>query len=252
MKIGAQLYTARDFTQTSKDFAETIKKVAAMGYKTVQISGISQAIPASEVAEVCKASNLEIAITHNPPDRIKNDYQKLIEDHKTLGCRYIGLGSVPGEYSRSFEGFGNFIKDFLPAAKAIKAAGMQFMYHNHAFEFFRVGGKTGMDYLADNFPDAGFTLDTYWIQAGGADPALWIKKLAGRVDVIHLKDFAIVDGEQRMAEVMEGNLNWDAIFEAATAAGVKYAMVEQDDAYVLDPFTCLQTSFNNLKKRGLA
>jgi len=109
-----------------------------------------------------------------------------------------------------------------------------------------------MDYLADNFPDAGFTIDTYWVQAGGSDPAYWIKKLAGRVDCIHLKDYVIVDGQPRMAEILEGNLNWDAIFDAAKTAGVKYALVEQDDAYVGDPFECLNTSFKNLKKRGLA
>lgn len=251
MKIGAQLYTARDFTQTGKDFAETIKKVAAIGYETVQVSGISQDISAQEVADVCKANNIEIAITHTPPDRMRSDIQTVIKNHEIMGCKYIGIGGVPG-YPHTKEGFADFIKEFAPIAKAIKDAGKQFMYHNHAYEFFKCDGKTGLDYLVDNFADAGFTLDTYWIQAGGGDPAWWIKKLAGRVDCIHLKDFVIVDGQARMAEVLEGNLNWDAIFDAAKAAGVKYALVEQDDAYVGDPFDCLNTSFKNLKKRGLA
>ena len=38
MKIGAQLYTVREHTQNLKDFAETLKKVAEIGYTTVQVS----------------------------------------------------------------------------------------------------------------------------------------------------------------------------------------------------------------------
>jgi len=252
MKIGAQLYTVREFTQTSQDFANTIKKVAEMGYHCVQVSGIGTGISAQEVAEICKANNVEIAITHTPLDRIKNDTQQVIQDHALMGAKYIGVGALPWGSGNSKEGYVNFVKDFSPAAKAIKDAGFQFMYHNHDFEFMKFDGKTAMDYLAENFPDAGFTLDTYWVQMGGGDPAWWIKKLTGRVDVIHIKDLVIVNGDRRMSEVLEGNLNWDAIFASAKEAGVKYAMVEQDDCYGRDPFECLNTSLQNLKKYGIA
>jgi len=252
MKIGAQLYTVRDFTKTSKDFAETIKKVAEIGYESVQISAVNPEIPASEIAEVCKAHSLEIVITHTPPVRIKDETDAVIKDHRVLGAKYVGLGAVPGTYERTKEGFDQFIADFAPATKAIKDAGLQFMYHNHDFEFMKFGSKTAFDYLVENLPDAGFTLDTYWVQMGGGDPAQWIKKLTGRVDVIHLKDLVIVDKERHMAEVMEGNLNWDAIFEACKPAGVKYAMVEQDKCYDKNPFECLKISFDNLRKRGIA
>ena len=251
MKIGAQLFTVREFAQTSKDFAETIKKVADIGYTSVQISGVNADISAQEIAEVCKANNLEIVITHSPIGRIKDDTQALIADHKLMGAKYVGLGAVPGDYGRTQEGFDNFIKDMAPAAKAIKDAGLLFMYHNHEFEFMKFGEKTAFEYLADNMPDAGFTLDAYWVQVGGGDPAQWIRKFSGRVDVIHLKDLIIVNSnERRMAEVMEGNINWESVMEAAKDAGVKYAMVEQDACYDRNPFESLKISFQNLQKRG--
>ena len=252
MKIGAQLYTVREFTQTTQDFASTIKKVAAMGYDSVQVSGIGADIPVQEVAEICKANNIEIAITHTALDRIINDTQQVIKDHALMGAKYIGVGALPWGTGNSKEGYVNFVKDITPAAKAIKEAGFQFMYHNHDFEFLKFDGKTGMDYLADNLPDAGFTLDTYWVQMGGGDPAWWIKRLAGRVDVLHLKDLVIVDGDRRMCEVDEGNLNFDEILKAAILVDVKYAMIEQDDCYGKCPFDCLSLSLQNLKKRGIA
>jgi len=246
MKIGAQLYTLREYTKTVDDFAATIKKVADIGYKYVQISAIGP-IPANEVADICRANDIKIVITHTNQARIKDETEAVIAEHDIMGADYIGIGAVPGDYERNMEGCRRFIKDYIPAAKKIKAAGKTLMYHNHAFEFEKYNSKLMLEYLIDEFPQIGFTLDTYWVQAGGADPSAWIKRLAGRVDVVHLKDMAWTGGNQLMAEVKEGNLNWDAIFAACKEAGVKYAMVEQDDCYGADPFKCLTTSFNNLK-----
>jgi len=245
MKIGAQLYTVREHTQTAKDFAATIKKIADIGYKYVQISAIGP-IPAQDVADICKSSDIKIAITHTNPTRIKDETEAVIAEHRIMGADYIGIGMMPGDYQRDTEGVRRFIADFTKAAEKIRSSGMTLMYHNHDFEFEKYDGKLMIDYLVDEIPHIGFTLDTYWVQAGGADPAAWIKKLAGRVDVLHLKDMAIAGDKQLMAEVGEGNLNWESIFAVCKQAGVKYAMVEQDDCYGTDPFLCLEKSLINI------
>ena len=121
------------------------------------------------------------------------------------------------------------------------------MYHNHDFEWEKYGNKRMIEYLQDEFPQIGFILDTYWVQAAGGDSAAWLTKLSGRIPVIHFKDMSWFNNSRRMAEVMEGNLNWPAIFAACGPAGVEYAMVEQDDCNGKDPFEALRTSFNNLK-----
>ena len=45
MKIGAQLYTLRDYCTNLEDFADTLKKVAEIGYTVVQVSGVCQYEP---------------------------------------------------------------------------------------------------------------------------------------------------------------------------------------------------------------
>jgi sugar phosphate isomerase/epimerase len=112
-----------------------------------------------------------------------------------------------------------------------------------------VNGKTIMDHIAEMFPadELGFTVDTFWVQAGGSDPALWIEKLAGRVPCIHLKDFAF---GRKMAPVGEGNINFDRVFEKAEAAGTRFMLVEQDDCNGEDPFDCLKRSYDFLSSRG--
>jgi sugar phosphate isomerase/epimerase len=252
MKIGAQTYTIREFTTTEDDFARSMEKVAAIGYTCVQISAVSPDITATRISEICKANGLDVVLTHTSPALILNETDKVIENHKIMGAGYVGLGAMPGDYRGGVEGIKKFIADYSVPARKFKEAGLKFMYHNHAFEFEKIEGKLLMDHLVDGFEKdlMGFTLDTYWVQAGCGDPAWWLRKLAGRLDTIHFKDGQILEGKLAMAEVMEGNLNWDAIFEACVPAGAKWAFVEQDNCNGKDPFDCLKTSYNNLTARG--
>lgn len=249
MKIGAQLYTVRAFTQNEHDFAETIRKVAGIGYQYVQISAVGP-IPAQTLADICAAQGVSIVVTHTNPARIKDDTEAVIAEHKIMGAGYVGIGSMPGEYRAGADGAARFVEDYKKAAVQLNAAGLKLMYHNHDFEFEKFDGKYVLEYLIDGFSpsELGFILDTYWVQAAGGDPAAWLRRLAGRVDVIHVKDMCMHQGERRMCEVMEGNLNWPAIYAACDAARTGWAMVEQDDCYGADPFECLRVSFQNLKK----
>ncbi len=93
----------------------------------------------------------------------------------------------------------------------------------------------------------GFTVDTFWVQAGGGDPAQWLEKLAGRIPCIHLKDYAY---GRTMAVIGEGNINFDRVFEKAEAGGTQYMLVEQDNCNGEDPFDCLARSYAYLRSRG--
>ena len=103
MKIGAQLYTVRDFCQTEGDLACSLEKIAKMGYTTVQVSGIEKIDPL-RLRELCDENGLSIVLTHNDPNRIINDTDRLIEEHNILGCDYIGLGAMPPKYQNFFWG----------------------------------------------------------------------------------------------------------------------------------------------------
>ena len=107
-----------------------------------------------------------------------------------------------------------------------------------------------LEKLAEEIPAdiMGFTLDTFWVQAGGGDPAQWVKNLAGRVPAIHLKDFAY---GRKMAVVGEGNINFYRVFSEAEKAGTKFMLVEQDDCNGENPFDCLKRSYQNLRALGL-
>jgi sugar phosphate isomerase/epimerase len=100
--------------------------------------------------------------------------------------------------------------------------------------------------LNETDPEAfGFIIDTYWVQAGGANPVEWIRKVAGRMGVVHLKDMAIINSQQAFAEIGQGNLNWASIIKACRDTGVSWYAVEQDIC-LRDPFESLKISLEYL------
>lgn len=252
--IGAQLFTVRDFTKTIEDVAETLKKVAAIGYEAVQISAFGK-VDYREVARLVADSGLTVGATHHGWDEFRNDTEAVIAKNKAWGCKHPALGGVGGEY-RSFDGIKRLLDEFGPVHEKLQAEGLDFSYHNHDWEFARFDcpdNKTWLQTLLEMSEGRGvnFEIDTYWVQAGGAEPTLWLDKCAGRMPAIHFKDMCITpEREARMAPIGEGNLNWPGLLEAANAGGCEFAFIEQDRTYDRDPFECLEASFRYLRSLG--
>lgn len=252
-KAGAQLFTLREFTKTIEDVAETLKKVAAIGYTEVQVSGFGP-MDMQEVGKLASDNGLKVVATHTGWPRFLGELDAVIEDHKALGCSHTAVGGMPGEYHTA-EGIGKFVDELAPIAERLAAEGMDFSYHNHNHELIRLeSGKTWLATLYETADPAILKaeIDTYWIQAGGGDPAEWIRRNAGREPLVHFKDMAIgPERKQVFAEIGEGNLNWPAIIAACEEGGVEHALVEQDRCYDRDPFESLAISYRNMKAMGL-
>jgi len=246
--LGAQLYTVRDFIKTVDGVAETLEKIADIGYDGVEISALGPVDPV-RVADLIEDSGLRVAGTHVAWSRYLNELDEVIGEHKTWGCAHAGVGGLPAEYY-SLEGLDRLLKELSPIVKKMALEGIDFSYHNHNHELARYGEKTWLQMLYEKAEPEMLKaeIDVYWIQAGGGDPSDWIRRCAGREPLLHLKDMAVSRGrEQRFAEVGEGNLNWKAIIEAAEEGGVEWYIVEQDSCYGRDPFESLAISYRNLK-----
>ncbi|NSW55077.1 MAG: sugar phosphate isomerase/epimerase [Armatimonadetes bacterium] len=252
-QIAAQLYTLRNFTQTTEDFAQAMKRVREIGYEAVQVSGIGKDIDWADVRRICDDNGIVVAATHVSFESLRDDTDRMIEQHEIIGCKYPAIGGLPNEFRGSAEGYAAFAKQANEVGRKLAAAGMAFGYHNHSFELEKYGDRTGLQIIYEESDPKYVTgeIDTYWVQHGGGDPAAWIRMLKGRMFLVHFKDFRIVSGEQRFAEVGEGNLNWPNILEACKTTGVEWYIVEQDNCYDRDPFDSLKISFDNMRAWGL-
>lgn len=249
-QIGAQYFTLREFARTIEDFEETCRKVAEMGYKTVQISGTPLA--AAEMKPILDKYGLKVVVTHRGYYDFRDHLEEIIDYNKTLGCEICGIGAMPEECRGSSEALSEFIEGINKAGRLLRKEGLFLGYHNHAFEFAKLDGKMTMDRLIEETdPEAvKFIVDTFWLQTGGMDPASYIRKLGNRAMAIHFKDLkANADNTTEMAEVGEGNLDWDGIIKACDEAGAVWALVEQD-VCKRSPFDSLKMSYDFLKSKG--
>lgn len=248
--LAAQMYTVREYLKTPEQIAQSMKKLREIGYTAVQASGLGPIEPA-ELKRIADGEGLTICATHVPFDRLRNEREQVIEEHKLWGCEVIAIPSLPSDY-RNAEGYKRFAQEASELAKSYAEAGIRLAYHNHSFEFEKFDGRTGLEIIYEESDPEYLEaeIDTYWIQHGGGDPVAWIKKLNGRQTIIHLKDMVIRENKQVYAEVGEGNMNWPGILEACKEAGIRWYSVEQD-VCPGDPFESLAISYRNLQAMGL-
>ena len=249
--IAAQLYTLRDLLngKNEAEIRQVLTEVKDIGYTAVQISGVGEVTPAlaETYRSICQELDLDICATHFNLDYMEKNLEWVVDIHKLWRCDYAGVGSMP-ESMRDEASLMPFINRMNLLGQQLKEVGIQLVYHNHRFEFEQSEGKPWLQIMLEGFdPEVvQFELDTYWVQAGGANPVTWINKVAGNMGIMHLKDMSIVDNEQLFAEIGQGNLEWPAIMEAAVKAEVTYAAVEQDSD-TEDPMASLKISYDFLQ-----
>ncbi len=251
--MGIQLYTLRDHIQTAGDFDSTLARLAAMGVRDVQISGIGD-IPAETQRDILNRHGISVCVTHKGIDRMRADLMGLIAEHKTIGCDALGLGSCPGECRENAEALRGFIRETAAFAKTLAENGMTFNYHNHDFEFKPLPGYDGsiMDLLlAETDPETfHFIPDVAWIHYAGYDPVEILGRMAGRVKVMHFKDYILDEnGERRFCSLGRGRVDLRACYEAAKELGIPYIMYEQDCDWVNgDPFAATEESWAYMRE----
>ena len=187
---------------------------------------------------------------HESLAQLRSDLPGIVSKLKTLGANFTALGHPGGSEPVSASNLPSFIAELEGYAVRFAAEGLRFGYHNHSLEFERQEGKTVLGRIYDGAPHLYGEPDTHWIQRGGGDPVAWIRRLAGRLPAVHLKDYVWRDGEARFAEVGHGNLDWDGILSASREAGAEYYIVEQDDPTPgRDIFDSVALSYEFLKDR---
>jgi len=248
-QVAIQLYTLRDHCTTTRDFIVSMKKCHEIGYRNVQLSGIK--VPHAEAKQILDDLGMTICATHEPSDEILNQPEAVCARLNSIGVKNTAYPYPSGIDFTSEEAVRGLVKK-LDAAGAIFAKhGLSLGYHNHAIEMTGFGDATVLDFIYRETNPAHLKaeIDTYWIQYGGGDPALWIEKLAGRGPVLHLKDYAFLKTDKpAFAEIGHGNLNWPRIFAAAEKAGTEWLTVEQDSCPG-DPFVSIEKSYAYLKSK---
>ena len=202
-----------------------------------------------QFGQIAREEGIEIIGTHEGFGQVYDPpVEEVVANHRALGTTNVGIGAY---YFKTEDEIHSFCEKANELGARLKPFGMKFTYHNHSFEFRRweKSGKTAMDILAEELdPETvSFVLDTYWVQHGGGDVRAWIERLAGRIDILHLKDMGVNEDGPFITECGHGNINFDGIIPLAESVGVKHFCVEQD-TWPGDPFESVAYSAQYLKK----
>ena len=249
--IAAQMFSFRNYIKTPAGVRDTFRRLKQMGYDAIQLSGSIAPMPTADLAAMLRDEGLTAPTSHSFAKTIVEEPEKEAERLLELGCRHT---AYPFPHWRP-TGEGEVIAlahELNEAAKRFRAAGVTLAYHNHSIEFERFNGRTMLEILYAEAPELDAELDTYWVQKGGADPVRWIETLAGRQQVLHLKDYGMKPfcdcNGSVMMPVGEGNLDWERILDAADRAGVTCWVVEHDGD-TSDPFGSFASSIRFLKEK---
>ena len=266
--IGIQVYSVRK--EASEDFAGTLSKIRDFGYDGVEFAGLYGNTPA-EVRALCEKYSLNPISAHVPFVDMLKDPAGVLAQYAEIGCRYVAVPYLTPEHRPGTPNF-EFVVEFIGIiAKAAKKAGIQLLYHNHDFEFMKLGGKYALDILYETVPEdlLKTELDTCWVNVGGEDPSKYLLKYSGRAPVVHLKDFfgqksenmyELIGIENKAPKrpdgfefrpVGSGLQDMPSIVAAAEKAGAEWLVVEQDNPSMgLTPIECAKKSIDYLRSIG--
>lgn len=249
LPIAVQLYSLRNLDMP---FDEVLGEVAAIGYTGVETVG-NHNLRAEEMRALLNKHNLKVVSAHVAISAMDADLDGIIAFNQAIGNSTLVVPFLApddrGKDGASWTALGQRL-DAL--GQRCRAAGMQLLYHNHAFEMETVDGKLAIDWLMEgaSAQNVGFEIDLAWVVRGGQDGVAMLNAYAGRCPRVHCKDLA-PEGENEdqmgFADVGHGTLNWSNLLPAAKAAGAEWYIVEHD--LPKEPLHSIRRSFEFLKSQ---
>jgi Sugar phosphate isomerases/epimerases len=198
------------------------------GGETIQLSAMPE-MPARDIKNAADDAGLSICATHASYARIKDDFDRLAEEHLIYGSPTIGISMIPPQHYNwlSIDAIKKFAAFMNEAQNKAEKYGLFMHYHNHWYEFKERKWGNIYDTLLNEFdPKIKFSLDIYWAKVAGKDPSELIKILGDRLYLLHCKDLKKTLFGNKMLTPGEGTLDYKKYLSEASSAAA--ALVEVD------------------------
>lgn len=240
-KIGIQLYTVRSLM--SKEPEPTLAALAAIGYQEVELAGL-YGMSAAGMRQMLDRHRLAAPSGHLALNDMRRDWAGALATAVALGQRYIVCASID-EHERQLSDYHRIAKELSHLGEDARRHGLQFAYHNHAYEFTPTDGQIPYDILlAETDPhQVQMEADLFWMTKGGGDPLHYFARYPGRFPMVHVKDMT---SGGKMVDVGQGAIDFRAIFAQSSRAGIQHYFVEHDEPP--DPIADARTSYNYLRQ----
>ena len=277
LPVGIQLYTVGK--PMAEDTPGTLKQLHEIGYREVESAGPGKHT-AKELRAMIDDAGLKCPSAHL--QLMGENLDEQFEQAHVLGAQYA-VSSVLRSFSRAarpaaaepasgtppkppgleplgLDGFKKMAEHMNEVGKKTKAAGLQYAYHNHNFEFEKMpDGSPGYDVLVkESDPElVKFEIDCGWMVIAGSDPVAYFYKYPGRFRMLHIKDFKpgaaptielVGPGRPQGADLGTGFVDYGPIFAAGKAAGIEHIFVEQETPFPVSQLDSAKVDYAYLQK----
>lgn len=235
LPIGCQTYPVRE--AIGKDFDATLRELAAIGYRGIEMCspqgyaksgyGALVGVKPRELRSRIRAAGLVCDSCHYQVREFASEkLGETIAYAKELGLKQMVLSTFSLR-NASLADWARAAQDLNRAATEIQRAGMQTAFHNHNVEFTQVDGALIYDQLMKELDPKLVKMQfQVWVVSMGVDPVALIEKYPGRIASLHLQDFS--PETKGMVAIGKGAVDWKRLFAAARKAGVRNYYVEMD------------------------
>jgi sugar phosphate isomerase/epimerase len=254
LPIGLQLYSVRELLP--KDFDGTLAKVRAAGYTEVEAAGYYDR-SAADFRKAMDQAGLHCISTHHPLGVLRPKLDELVEYGHRLGLDYLVCSSpvrrdsAAGKGELTLDDWHWVADEFNRIGAKVKAAGMNFAYHNHGPEFGSEAGAVFYDELL-RLTDPKlvcFEMDCGWVAAAGRKPQEYLLRMPERCPLLHVKDMTQEPGGKFHSTVMgRGAVDYKPILRAAT--GLKHYFIEQEE-FDIDTMEALRLDAEYMRRLDL-
>ena len=245
-RLGMQLISYGK--RQEEDLEGVLKEVAEVGFEGVETGVLVEKVPPEELKRILSETGLSLCGMHAGYQMVADDemLSRIISYLKAVGSKFlICSGVAPGEGAEKYD---KAAERFNEVGRRCSEEGLQFLYHNHAWEFEEVDVTKGIHRLAERTdPElVKLCVDVYWVHVGGEDPAEFIRRYKGRAIYFHFKD----GGKGWFTELGKGEVDLRAAKEAALEVGAEWIIYEQDRTEK-DPKESAAESLKYLREIGL-
>ena len=251
MPLGFQSWTIKD--KLSADFPGTLKMMADMGYKLIEMCspkgyeqigfGAFTKMKTADIRKTIEDAGMKCPSCHFGSAEFNDEnIDDRIQFAKDMGMTQMICSTFWLPKTATLDDYRAAADKLNKAAEKINKAGLQAGFHNHDFEFVKIDDKLIYDELLNRF-DPKLVKMQFQTQVivHGYKAADYFKKYPGRFISAHLSDWS---ADKKEMAIGQGVIDWNEFFAAAKTGGVKNMFVEMAPDKFKDSATYIQQKQN--------